>query len=269
MRRAFVLVTPAVVLAAAGCLATSTDVDALRTSVNDLKAQQTHSDSVQAAQLARVAADVGAVNDSVLALSARVAKMNGDVRGDLYGIGQQLIQIQELTGQSQRRLQELRASLEQRQADAGPAGAAPAGAAAAGAAGAAAGAGAGAAPGPSELLQLSLDQLRRGSYAAARSGLGILIQQYPQSDLVPEAEFYIGEAWSKEGNAASADSAYALVVAKYPQSARAPTALYKRAVAKEAKGNKTAARAAYTQLVQSYPRSDEAALAKERLRALQ
>jgi TolA-binding protein len=58
------------------------------------------------------------------------------------------------------------------------------------------------------------------------------------------------------------------VAAKYPQSSHAPTALYKRATALEKKGNSTAAKAAYTQLVQAYPRSDEAALAKERLRAM-
>jgi len=271
MSRLLRRLAPAAALAAGACLATSSDVDALRASVNDLKTQQARQDSAQAAQAARVAADVSAVNDSLVALNARVARMNGDVRGDLYAIGQQLIQIQELTGQSQRRLQELRASLEQRQAEAvTPSAGAPAGAAAGAAAAAApAPAAPGATPGPAELLQLSLDQLRRGSYATARSGLTILIQQYPQSDLVPEAQFYIGEAWAKEGNAAAADSAYALVVAKYPQSSRAPTALYKRAVALEGKGNKTAARALYTQLVQQYPRSDEAALARERLRALQ
>jgi len=81
--------------------------------------------------------------------------------------------------------------------------------------------------------------------------------------------FYIGETWAKEGNAAAADSQFAMVVAKYPKSPRAPTALYKRAAAMEARNNLTGARAAYTQLVQQYPRSDEAALAKERLRALQ
>jgi tol-pal system protein YbgF len=248
---------PAVFLAASACVATSSDVDALRASVNDLKAQSVHSDSVREAQLARASADLAAVNDSVKALSARVAKMNGDVRGDLYAIGQQLLAIQELTGQSQRRLQELRASLEQRGAEI----AAPP------AAGAAAGAAAAGTPGPNELFQLSLDQLRRGSTTTARNGLTILIQQYPQSDLVPEAQFYIAESWDKEGKGPQADSAYAVVVAKYPQSPRAATALYKRARAMDAKGNKTAARAMYTQLVQTYPRSDEAALAREQLRA--
>jgi tol-pal system protein YbgF len=271
MRRALERLAPAMLLIAGACVATASDVDALRASVNDLRAQAAHSDSVREAQVGRAAADLAAVDDSVRALSARVARMNGDVRGDLYAIGQQLIQIQELTGQSQRRLQELRASMEQRQAElAAPAPAPASGAVAAvgaGAAGAAASPG-GTTPGPNELFQLSLDQLRRGSAATARNGLMLLVQKYPQAELVPDAQFYIAESWAAEGNAGAADSAYAVVVMKYPKSGRAPTALYKRAMAMEARGNHTAARAAFTQLVQAYPRSDEAALAREQLRAI-
>jgi tol-pal system protein YbgF len=256
--RALRCLAPAALLAAGACVATSADVDSLRSTINDLRVTQTRSDSARAAQIASAGAQMAVLDDSMRALSARIAKMNGDMRGDLYAINQQLIQIQELTGQSQRRLQDLRSSLEQRQADAAPA-----------AAGAAAGAAAApATPGPSELFQLSLDQLRRGSNATARTGLTMLVTQYPKSDLVPEAQFYIAESWAAEGNAVMADSAYALVVAKYPQSARAPTALYKRALSLEKAGNKTAARAAFTQLTTAYPRSDEAALAKEQLRTM-
>ncbi len=264
MTRALRFLAPAALLAAGACVATSADVDSLRSTINDLRVTQTRSDSARAAQIAMAGLQMAVLDDSVRALSARITKMNGDTRGDLYAINQQLIQIQELTGQSQRRLQELRSSLEQRQADI-QSGAAPA---AAGAAAGAAAAAAPAAPGPAELFQLSLDQLRRGSNATARNGLTMLVTQYPKSDLVPEAQFYIAESWAAEGNAAMADSAYALVVAKYPQSARAPTALYKRALALEKAGNKTAARAAFTQLTTAYPRSDEAALAREQLRTL-
>jgi tol-pal system protein YbgF len=267
MRRAFKRLAPAALLAAGACVATSSDVDALRTSVNEMHAQQVKSDSMYGAELKRASTELAALNDSMRILSARMARMNGDVRGDMYAMGQQLIQIQELTGQSQRRLQELRSSLEQRQADLGLQPAAGATAAAAGATAANVAAAPGT-PGPNELFQISLDQLRRGSAGAARSGLTALVTQYPKSDLVPDAEFYIAESWAAEGNAAAADSAYALVAAKYPQSSHAPTALYKRATALEKKGNSTAAKAAYTQLVQAYPRSDEAALAKERLRAM-
>jgi tol-pal system protein YbgF len=264
--RAWRLLAPAALLAAGACVATSADVDSLRATINDLRVTQTRSDSARAAQIAAAGAQMGVLDDSVRALSARIAKMNGDTRGDLYAINQQLIQIQELTGQSQRRLQDLRSSLEQRQSDAQGTGA-PAAAGAAGAAGAAAAA-APASPGPAELFQLSLDQLRRGSNATARNGLTMLVTQYPKSDLVPEAQFYIAESWAAEGNSAMADSAYATVVAKYPQSPRAPTALYKRALSLEKAGNKTGARAAFTQLTTAYPRSDEAALAREQLRTM-
>ena len=269
---------PVVLLATGACFATREDVQALHADVQTLRAQNARSDSASQAALARVVSSLTVVHDSLGMLSTRVVKMQGDVRGDLYNVGQQLLQIQELTGQSQQRVQELRTSLEQRQSDIAsstqPAAAPTTGGAAAGAppptagAPAPAAAGAGATPGPNQLFQISLEQLRRGSPGAARTGLLTLLQQYPTSDLVPDAQFYLGEAYHQEGNAAGADSAYAAVVSGFPTSPRAPTALYKRALGMEEKGNVVGARGLLNELVQRYPRSDEAALAKERLRTL-
>ena len=276
---------PVVLLATGACFATREDVQALHTDVQTLRADNARSDSARRASLDRVVASLNIVRDSLGLLSTRVVKMQGDVRGDLYNVGQQLLQIQELTGQSQQRVQELRASLEAKQSDIASSAApppmsagvqpttasgatSPSGPPRAGATTPASAAGAGATPGPNQLFQLSLEQLRRGSPGAARTGLQTLLQQYPTSDLVPDAQFYLGEAYHQEGNAAGADSAYAAVVSGYPTSPRAPTALYKRALGMEEKGNVTGARGLLNDLVQRYPRSDEAALAKERLRTL-
>jgi tol-pal system protein YbgF len=274
-----------VLLATGACFATREDVQALHTDMNALRADNARSDSARRAALDRVVSSLNIVRDSLGLLSTRVVKMQGDVRGDLYNVGQQLLQIQELTGQSQQRVQELRASLEAKQSDIQssvgaqsppPAAGAPTGANTtspattpprAGATSTPAPAG-GATPGPNQLFQLSLEQLRRGSPGAARTGLQTLLQQYPTSDLVPDAQFYLGEAYHQEGNAAGADSAYAAVVSGYPTSPRAPTALYKRALGMEEKGNIVGARGLLNDLVSRYPRSDEAALAKERLRTL-
>jgi tol-pal system protein YbgF len=282
---------PLVMLATGACFATREDVQALHADVQTLRADNARSDSARRAALDRVVTSLNVVRDSLGLLSTRVVKMQGDVRGDLYNVGQQLLQIQELTGQSQQRVQELRASLEAKQSDiqssTGPSSVPPA----TGAAGApTAGAGApspssanpatrpgaattpapsgGATPGPNQLFQISLEQLRRGSPGAARTGLQTLLQQYPTSDLVPDAQFYLGEAYHQEGNASGADSAYAAVVSRFPTSPRAPTALYKRALGMEEKGNVVGARGLLNDLVTRYPRSDEAALAKERLRTL-
>jgi tol-pal system protein YbgF len=281
---------PLALLATGACFATREDVQALHTDVQTLRADNARSDSARRVALDRVVASMNIVRDSLGLLSLRVVKMQGDVRGDLYNVGQQLLQIQELTGQSQQRVQELRASLEAKQSDIasstapagspppmGATGAPPAttGATSAPTSPPRAGApspspvtGAGGTPGPNQLFQISLEQLRRGSPGAARTGLLTLLQQYPTSDLVPDAQFYLGEAYHQEGNAAGADSAYAAVVSGYPTSPRAPTALYKRALGMEEKGNVTGARGLLNDLVQRYPRSDEAALAKERLRTL-
>lgn len=290
MTRGVRCLVPLALLATGACFATREDVQALHTDVQTLRADNARSDSARRVALDRVVASMNIVRDSLGLLSLRVVKMQGDVRGDLYNVGQQLLQIQELTGQSQQRVQELRASLEAKQSDIAsssvPTGSPPAvsttgspppttGATSAattpprtGVTTPAPAAGAGGTPGPNQLFQISLEQLRRGSPGAARTGLLTLLQQYPTSDLVPDAQFYLGEAYHQEGNAAGADSAYAAVVSGYPTSPRAPTALYKRALGMEEKGNVTGARGLLNDLVQRYPRSDEAALAKERLRTL-
>lgn len=259
MKRLMVWLTPVVLLATGAC-ATAADVKLLRTDIAELRTERTHADSVHRAELSRVISALGLVNDSMAVVGGRLARYQGDVRGELYAMGQQLIQIQELTGQSQRRLQEMRASLDQRAQEVGVAvSAAPGDTAAATRA---------EAPGPNQLFQLSLDQLRRGSAGTARAGFEALLHQHPKSDVAPDAQYYIGEAYAAEGNAAASDSAFMLVVATYPQSPRAPTALYKHALFLETSGNVAGARTVLQQVVQRYPRSDAAGLAADRLRTL-
>ncbi|GAC1653089.1 MAG: hypothetical protein NVS4B3_15830 [Gemmatimonadaceae bacterium] len=277
MRRWRFHVAPAAVLAVGACVATKDDVRILQNDLRVMRAEQTQADSLRRARLDEILSHILRTQDSMRVVSTRVARMQGDLRGDLYGIGQQLIQVQELTGQSQRRLQELRASLDARGSEVAPpqpsppAAPTPRGNSPSSAPTTVAPPlepSASAAPGPHQLFQLSLDQLRRGSSGAARLGFQDLLRQYPTADVAGETQFYIAESYAVEGNMAAADSAYAQVVARYPQSSRAPTALYKRGVSLQSGGRNQAARNAFEQVVRQYPRSDEAVLARERLRAL-
>jgi tol-pal system protein YbgF len=177
-------------------------------------------------------------------------------------MGRQILQIQELGGQSQRRLQELRASLEEQRQTAAAAPPPLVRDSAAAAAPTAPG------PGPAQLFQTSLDQLRRGSATVARGGFEELLRNYPNSEDAPEAMIYIAETYAAERNQVAADSVYGLVVQRYPTSPKAATALYKRALSLRAAGRTTGARAAFDRIVKEYPRSDEAALAREQLRTL-
>jgi tol-pal system protein YbgF len=236
----------------AGCLASKTDIALLQTDLQTFRTEAARGDSARRAQIDQVLAQLSRSNDSIRAISARLARLQSDASSNFYEMNRQILALQELSGQSQRRLQELRGAVEER-VQAAPApgdSAAPA------------------APGPGQLFQSSLDQLRRGSVSTARSGFEELLRTYPTYEDAPEALVYIAETYAAERNQAAADSVYGLVVQRYPRSPKAATALYKRALVLRSAGQTAAARAALERIVRDYPRSDEAALARDQLRTL-
>ena len=246
---------PLAALALAGCLASKTDIALLQTEMQTMRGESARGDSARRAQIEQVLAQLTRANDSVRAISTRLAKLQGDVANEHYQMAREIIQLQELSGQSTRRLQELRGALEER----APVATQPAPGDSARPA---------AAPGPGQLFQSSLDQLRRGSVGVARSGFEELLRTYPTYEDAPEAMVYIAETYAAERNQVAADSVYGLVVQRYPRSPKAATALYKRALVLKSAGQNAAARAALERIVREYPRSDEATLAREQLRTL-
>ena len=268
------VVAPALVLATGACYATRQDVATVQADLISMRAEMDRADSVRARELGEVSAALRAATDSLRAMSARNTRFQGDAREALRGLAEQLIQVQELTGQSQRRIQELRSDLERSSVpQAGTQPGSPSGAqsgtpgdSAGAASGAAAGPTAGA-PGPNQLFQIAQDQLRRGSFGTARAGFQELLRRYPNADVAPDAQFYVAETYAGESNAAAADQAYGAVVTKYPSSPRAATATFKRAQARAKEGKPREATALYEEVVRRWPRSDEAVLAREALRA--
>jgi tol-pal system protein YbgF len=242
------------------CMATKTDVRLLQDEMRAIRAQSAQSGESARAQTDSVLRLVTRANDSLRALAARSSRFQSDVNSRLLDMERQIIVVQELTGQSQRRLQELRASLEDRTPegafdasspgrDPGAAGAGPA------------------LPGPNRLFEMAKDQFDRGSARAAREALDTLIATYPDADIVPTAQFFVAEAYAHERNRQAADSVYNLVVRRWPRSDRAPTALYKLALSSRSAGRATAARALLERIVRDYPQSDEASFAREQLRS--
>ena len=170
MRRA-ALMAALLPLLAAGC-AMHSDITRLQAQLLEQQAAAARADSVNRANLAAIARQVQGVLDSLAAQQAMLNAFRGDLRVELYNVEQQLVAVQELTGQSQQRLTELRTQLEQRSEQIAAQGAAPAvpPGGAAPAPGAAPGPPAAAGePSPDQLMELGLQQLRRGSPATART----------------------------------------------------------------------------------------------------
>jgi tol-pal system protein YbgF len=260
IRFALRLTPVALALATGACFATRSDVRILQDDLTKFRASQQTADSARAAQLAQVATTLGQVNDSLRATSARMGRWQANAQGDIRNIQEQLVQIQELTGASQQRLLDLRRDLEEKSAP--PPAPIPGDTTRAAAVAPAAGA----APGPATLYKLAFDQMSRGSHSTARSGFQTLLDQYPTSDLAPDAQYYIGETLQAEGNTSGADSVFSLVVSKYPSAPRAATALYKHGLFLQKAKRDSDARKAFQTVIDKYPRSDEASLAREQLR---
>jgi tol-pal system protein YbgF len=117
------------------------------------------------------------------------------------------------------------------------------------------------------MYEASLAQLRRGSLSTARLGLREMLRQYPTSERAPDALYFIGQSFASE-NPDSAAVYYREVVDKYPTSPRAASSLYNLGLLAERRKDMAGARDAYQRVTQKYPQSDEAALARDRLKAL-
>jgi len=239
----------------AGCVSRG-DVQRVQDDIALFKAETARRDSARAAQLTELIRIQQRIMDSLTTSRRAVGQLRGDLASDLYNIQQQLVQLQELTGQSQQRLSELRTQLEARGeqlATTTPGDTARPGASSAASA--------------DQMYEASLAQLRRGSTSTARLGLREMLRVYPTSERAGDALYFIGQSFAAE-NPDSAAAYYEQVVQKYPTSARAGSALYNLGLLAERRKETRKARDAYQRVVQRYPQSDEAALARDRLRAL-
>ena len=244
-----------------GCFfATKSDFDKLQTDVIGTRASSNAADSVQRAFLIDLTRSVRALNDSISALNRRVNAMRTATETDLAAMRQDISQLQDISGQSEQRLRDMRAALEEKSTQV----VVPATADTS--AGATASTGGG--PGPGQLLQAGRDQLLKGGNVAARAAFAELISKYPRSDLVPEAMFYTAQAYAAERNTDAADKEYASLITKYPTSPRVPTAMYKRALQMQASKKTADAKRLFQEIIKRFPRSDEAALADERLQSI-
>lgn len=250
------LVLGAGVLASLAACVTKSDIQHVQDDVALFKAEAARRDSVRGAQLAQIVQAQQRVLDSLTVTRKTVGQLRGDLASDLYNIQQQLVQLQELTGQSQQRLSELRRGLEARSeqiAITTPGDTAHAASPAAASA--------------DQMYEASLAQLRRGSTSTARQGLREMLRAYPTSERAGDALYFIGQSFAAE-NPDSSAAYYEQVVQRYPNSSRAGSALYNLGLLAERRKETRKAREAYQRVVQRYPQSDEAALARDRLKAL-
>lgn len=260
----------ALIFLSSACFATRNDVRILQEDIFSLRTAQARADSARARQLTDISntlnTTLGGVRDSVRELGSRLVTFQGATRQELYSLGQQLLQLGALMGQSQAALRDFSANMEERNRQAleqamRSASVAPA------------------TPGdtttkpaigpitltegPNVMYQIARDQLTNRAWSSARDAFNKLITDHPRSDLVPDAMLGIADSYDAEGNVALGDSVYRAVFTKFPSDEVAPTAMYKLGLSLSRQKKAPDARRTMQDVARLYPRSDEATLASD------
>ncbi len=267
MRRLAALCVAAATLG--GC-ALKGDVRRVERQLGEYREETGRADSARTVMLARLLDELAGLQmqssrilDTLTSQRQAMVAMGGSFRGELTQVQRQLVTIQELTGQSQSVISQLRNEIARRETI-------PLGARTLPGRRDEQGVGAGQSPtdpGPEEMFTIGRQQLERGAPQAARVAFRRLLELYPQHGRAADALYWIGESFRAD-DPDSAAAAFEQVVERFPGSDRAPLALYKIGLDAERRGDVAAARLYFQRVVAGYPRSDEADLARAKLKNL-
>ena len=116
--------------------------------------------------------------------------------------------------------------------------------------------------------EAALAYFREGDYRNAAAAFYDFTQRYPQSELAPSAQYWLGNTYYAQRDYTNAIAAHKVVLDKYQKHSRAPEALLNIASCHIELKDRAAAREALEMLIARYPDSPAASTARERLNSL-
>lgn len=115
----------------------------------------------------------------------------------------------------------------------------------------------------------AVKSVRAGDYVKSSRDFRSFIQQYPDSPLLPNAFYWLGESYYATSNYQVAMEAFQHLISQFPQSDKVPGALLKVGYCQLDMKQTDAGKATLKAVTAKYPGSSAASLAQERLRRLQ
>lgn len=103
-----------------------------------------------------------------------------------------------------------------------------------------------------------------GDYAGAERGFRTFIENYPDSDLAANAQYWLGESLLAQQNYREAADAFLKTYTDHPRSSKSPDSLLKLGVSLRGLGEADAACATFSELLNKYPNAAPAVLSQAR-----
>lgn len=107
-----------------------------------------------------------------------------------------------------------------------------------------------------------------GDLDGARQGFAVFLRDYGDSDLAPNARYWLGESYYSKKDFPQAIDSYDRVELDFPRSEKVPAAILKKGYAYLAMNDRKRASLAFSQVLASYPRTPEAGKASDKLSQL-
>lgn len=105
-------------------------------------------------------------------------------------------------------------------------------------------------------------------YQQAITAFEAFVIDHPESSLIANAQYWLGQLLYKEKKRDEARNAFLIVTEKYPDSSKRADSLFKIGIIDEYLGKKDSAKSFYQKVLKEYPDSSAAGLASKRLKAL-
>ena len=228
---------------AAGC-ATKKDVRTLQIELASMRAQQ---DSLYR----EISRQNMLLADSVRGGAELIRTTRAQLSNQIRQLNEVVISLQQLLGQTQQRINELREQAERTNQP--PPATPPQGAGGLSA---------------DELYSTGATKLQERSVTAARLSFEQFLATYPQHERAPDEQFGLAETYALEDELEDAVTQFLRVAEAYPSSARAPEALLRAGQISEERKRTADARTYYQRIVTRYGNSPSARLAQQRLNRL-
>ena len=109
------------------------------------------------------------------------------------------------------------------------------------------------------------DLYKQGQMEEAREAFQRFVNDFPASDNVPSAKFWIGETYYYQKRFEESVLEYQKVIQDHPKSHKVPAAMLKQAFAFAEIKDSTSARVILKRLISTYPNTQQAVIAKKKL----
>jgi len=235
-----------------GC-ATKSDIRDLQVELRALAARQ---DSV----LSEMRIGAISTRDTLRTQAEQLFDFRGDITRQLRLIGESLARLEALAGENQRGLVGVRDQLANLRRQAGSA------ASGAGRDGPEVATGGAPAGGDAQqLYRTASDQKVRGLLNTARNAFQQFLDNYPNHELAPEAQFSLADILDQQDEREEALAAFRAIQERFPTAAKVPDSLYRIALIQIDQDNTAAAVATLGRIINTYPGTIMAELAAEKL----